>query len=87
MDNLLSQHKGKVTTDDLCVLLTAEINNAAKHGQLSLLIIVHGNWGNVCVGGGGGAVIFESSCDSAHLSSWPVFLVLFGWYFVKCYVA
>ena len=54
MDNLLSQHKGKVTTDDLCVLLTAEINNAAKHGQLSLLIIVHGNWGNVCVGGGGG---------------------------------
>ena len=58
MDNLLSQHKGKVTTDDLCVLLTAEINNTAKHGQSSFLIILHGNWGNVCVCVGGGGVSY-----------------------------
>ena len=76
MDNLLSQHKGKVTTDDLCVLLTAEINNAAKHGQSSLLIILHGNWGSVCVCvcvWGGGGQLYLNHHVTAHLSSWPFF--------------
>ena len=36
MDTLLSQHKGKMTTDDLFVLLTAKVNEAAKHGQSCL---------------------------------------------------
>ncbi|KAL8595356.1 hypothetical protein ACOMHN_020109 [Nucella lapillus] len=33
VDNLLTHHKGKMTIDDLCLLLTAKVNDAANHGR------------------------------------------------------
>ncbi|KAK7500147.1 hypothetical protein BaRGS_00008694 [Batillaria attramentaria] len=35
VDTLLSQHKGKMTTDELCLLLTARVSECAKHSECS----------------------------------------------------
>jgi hypothetical protein len=33
VDKLLSQHKEKVTVEELCVLLAGKVNDASKHSK------------------------------------------------------